>query len=108
MVVFCNFSIVCDSLSIQVRPCDETGQFLEDGAPPTPPPSKSPDDWTPYRNHVEFETAEFLYTRNQMSAGDINTLLDLWAATLLKSGDKPPNSIYCAAHLIPIYGTQTI
>jgi hypothetical protein len=25
-----------------------------------------------------------------MSAGDINTLLDLWAATLLKSGDKPP------------------
>ncbi|KIK34573.1 hypothetical protein CY34DRAFT_17621 [Suillus luteus UH-Slu-Lm8-n1] len=58
-------------------PCDATGQFLEDGAPLTPPPSKSPDDWTPYQNHVEFETAEFLYTRNQMSAGDINILLDL-------------------------------
>ncbi|KAG1747268.1 uncharacterized protein EDB91DRAFT_1235985 [Suillus paluster] len=55
-----------------------------------PPPSKSPDDWTPYRDRVEFETAKFLYTCNQMSAGDINVLLDLWAATLLKHNDKPP------------------
>ncbi|KAG2126953.1 hypothetical protein DEU56DRAFT_872848 [Suillus clintonianus] len=75
---------------LNARPCDATGQFLEDGASPTPPPSKSPDDWTPYRDRVEFETAEFLYTRNQMSAGDINVLLDLWAATLLKHNDKPP------------------
>ncbi|KAG1753664.1 uncharacterized protein EDB91DRAFT_1234097 [Suillus paluster] len=66
------------------------GHFLEDGAPPAPPPDKSPDDWTPYRDRVEFETAEFLYARNQMSAGDINILLDLWAATLLKYDDKPP------------------
>ncbi|KAG1830978.1 hypothetical protein DFJ58DRAFT_719599 [Suillus subalutaceus] len=43
-----------------------------------------------HRDRVEFETAEFLYTRNQMSAGDINVLLDLWAATLLKHNDKPP------------------
>ncbi|KAG1871546.1 hypothetical protein F4604DRAFT_1881168 [Suillus subluteus] len=75
---------------LNAHPCDVTGQFLTDGAPPTPPPSKSPDDWTPYRNRVEFETAEFLYTRNQMSAGDINTLLDLWAAIFLKHNDRPP------------------
>ncbi|KAG2108355.1 uncharacterized protein F5147DRAFT_773568 [Suillus discolor] len=75
---------------IQARPCDTTGQLLEDGAPPTPPPSRLPDDWTPYRDRVEFKTAEFLYTRNQMSTGDINILLDLWAATLLKHNDKPP------------------
>ncbi|KAG2345490.1 hypothetical protein BDR05DRAFT_998120 [Suillus weaverae] len=30
------------------RPCDATGQFLTDGAAPSPPPSKSCDDWTPY------------------------------------------------------------
>ncbi|KAG1884298.1 hypothetical protein F4604DRAFT_1878722 [Suillus subluteus] len=72
------------------RPCDAAGQFLEDGAPPMPPLSKSPDDWTPYWDRVEFETAEFLYTRNQMSAGDINVLLDLWATTLLKHNNKPP------------------
>ncbi|KAG1726637.1 uncharacterized protein EDB91DRAFT_1239630 [Suillus paluster] len=63
---------------------------LKTGASPMPPPSKSPDDWTPYWDHVEFETAEFLYMCNQMSAGDINVLLDLWAATLLKHNDKPP------------------
>jgi hypothetical protein len=27
---------------------------------------------------------------NQMSAGNINILLDLWAATLLKHNNKPP------------------
>ncbi|KAG1854005.1 hypothetical protein F4604DRAFT_1686194 [Suillus subluteus] len=59
-----------------------------------PPPSKSLDDWTPYWDCIEFETAEFLYTCNQMSAGDINVLLDLWAATLLKHNDKPPFADY--------------
>ncbi|KAG1902517.1 uncharacterized protein F5891DRAFT_1127522 [Suillus fuscotomentosus] len=79
---------------LNARPCNVTGRFLADGAPPTPPPIKSPNDWAPYRNRVEFETAEFLYTRNQMSAGDINTLLDLWAATLLKHNDKLPFADY--------------
>ncbi|KAG1743142.1 hypothetical protein EDB19DRAFT_1894810 [Suillus lakei] len=75
---------------LNTHPCDATGHFPEDGAPPAPPPDKSPDDWTPYRDWVEFETAEFLYARNQMSAGDINILLDLWAPTLLKYDNKPP------------------
>lgn len=49
-----------------------------------------PGDWTPYRDRVEFETAQFLYCQEQMSAGNINTLLDLWAATLLRHNDQPP------------------
>ncbi|KAG2342485.1 hypothetical protein BDR05DRAFT_1000806 [Suillus weaverae] len=60
-----------------------------------PPPDKSPDDWTPYRSHIEFKTTEFLYTCNQMSAGNINILLDLWATTLLKHNDKPPFADCC-------------
>jgi hypothetical protein len=57
-----------------------------------PPPQTEalPTDWTPYENRVAFETAEFLYTRNQMSVGQIDTLLDLWAATLIKHDDSPP------------------
>jgi Plavaka transposase len=47
-------------------------------------------DWTPYRNRIEFETAQFLYYREQMSAGNINVLLDLWATTLLKHDERPP------------------
>ncbi|KAG2109141.1 hypothetical protein DEU56DRAFT_975209 [Suillus clintonianus] len=48
------------------------------------------DDWTPYRNRIEFETAEFFFTENQTPAAQINKLLDLWASTLQKHGDKPP------------------
>ncbi|KAG2052655.1 hypothetical protein BDR06DRAFT_983034 [Suillus hirtellus] len=36
----------------------------------------------------EFETAEFLYKQNQMPAGQIDWLLDLWASTLVKHNDN--------------------
>ncbi|KAG1724326.1 uncharacterized protein EDB91DRAFT_1269275 [Suillus paluster] len=60
--------------------------------PPPPPPPKNlaSDNWTPFHNRAEFETAEFLYMQNQMPAGQINRLLDLWASTLTKHNDKPP------------------
>ncbi|KAG2083637.1 hypothetical protein BD769DRAFT_1633119 [Suillus cothurnatus] len=48
------------------------------------------DDWTPFRNRSEFETAKFLYKQNQMPAGQIDRLLDLWASTLAKHNDEPP------------------
>jgi hypothetical protein len=35
---------------------------------------------------------DFLFCRNQISAGDINFLLSLWAASLATHGDKPPFS----------------
>ena len=38
----------------------------------------------------QFETAQFLYCQEQMSAGNINILLDLWAAMLLKHDEPPP------------------
>ena len=44
----------------------------------------------PYRNRGEFETAQFLFCKAKMSARNIDTLLDLWAATLLKHDDTPP------------------
>lgn len=72
------------------RPCDENGVFLPPGSPPKPLSDKSSSDWTPYRNRVEFETAEYLFAENQTPAGQINKLLDLWASTLKKHDDKPP------------------
>ncbi|KAG1882348.1 hypothetical protein F4604DRAFT_1879473 [Suillus subluteus] len=76
--------------STLTRPCDENGTFLPPGSPPKPLSDKSPTDWTPYRNRVEFETAEFFFTENQTPAAQINRLLDLWASTLQKHDDKPP------------------
>ncbi|KAG1793779.1 hypothetical protein EV424DRAFT_1354079 [Suillus variegatus] len=75
---------------LDARPCDENGVFLPPGSPPKPLSDKSSSDWTPYRNRVEFETAEYLFAENQMPAGQINKLLDLWASTLKKHDDKPP------------------
>ncbi|KIJ62072.1 hypothetical protein HYDPIDRAFT_95108 [Hydnomerulius pinastri MD-312] len=71
------------------RPCNERGEYLATGTPP-PPKADNPTDWTPYDDRIQFETADFLFTRNQMAAPQIDALLDLWAATLLKHGDKPP------------------
>jgi len=75
------------------RPCDKDGNFLPPNTPPSlRRPHTDPEDWTPYESRLQFETAEFLFTRNQMSAGHIDTLLSLWATSLLKHGDEPPFS----------------
>ncbi|KAG1720918.1 uncharacterized protein EDB91DRAFT_1240359 [Suillus paluster] len=71
-------------------PCDAHGTFLPPGSAPEPPPEKMPDDWTPFRNCTEFETAEFFFIENQTPATQINRLLDLWASTLTKHNNRPP------------------
>ena len=74
--------------------CDEHG--IEIPPDSDPPPRLSdhcgPDDWSPYNNRVEFEVADFLYRRNQMSAGDIDFIFKLWAASLAAHHDSPPFS----------------
>ncbi|KAG1802552.1 uncharacterized protein BJ212DRAFT_1449973 [Suillus subaureus] len=70
--------------------CDAHGNFINQDALPPLQTEALPTNWTPYETRVAFETAEFLYTCNQMSAGQIDTLLDLWAATLIKHNDSPP------------------
>jgi hypothetical protein len=73
------------------RVCDEYGHDIPPDTPPSPRESdRGPDDWTPYNNRIEFEVADFLFRRNQMSEGDITTLFHLWAATLAPHGDEPP------------------
>ena len=75
------------------RICDVSGNDLPFGTPPPPRDSdRGPDDWTPYRNQIEFELADFLYRRNQMSAGGINVILALWAESLARHGEGPPFS----------------
>ncbi|KAG2751920.1 hypothetical protein P692DRAFT_201838648 [Suillus brevipes Sb2] len=74
---------------------------------PSPHPSRSgdyerdvdnlaTDDWTPFWNRTEFETAEFLYKHNQMPASQIDRLLDhLWASTLAKHNNNPLFADHC-------------
>jgi len=46
----------------------------------------------PYDYRLQFEAADFLFHHNQMSAGDINFILSLWAASLAIHNDRPPFS----------------
>ncbi|KAG2337300.1 hypothetical protein BDR05DRAFT_952748 [Suillus weaverae] len=76
---------------INGRICDGQGNPIPPDAPPPPCPSDhGSDDWMPYNDRVEFEVADFLYRRNQMSAGDIDFVFNLWAASLAAHGDTPP------------------
>ena len=52
----------------------------------------TPHNWKPYENRLQFELADFLYRRNQMSGGDINFILGLWAASLTVHEPSFPNT----------------
>ena len=72
--------------------CDEHGNDIPPDTNPPPLHDRGPHDWTPYNNRIEFEVADFLYRRNQMSAGDIDFIFKLWAASLAAHHDSPPFS----------------
>ena len=44
----------------------------------------------PYQNRTEYEAAQFIFHQAKLSTRNIDTLCDLWAATLLEHGDTPP------------------
>ncbi|EIW77640.1 hypothetical protein CONPUDRAFT_61577 [Coniophora puteana RWD-64-598 SS2] len=79
------------SLPVSIgRKCGPDGEFVDVDAPPFPLPPRAPDDWAPFRDRIEFETADFLYRRTQAPAEHIDTLMDLWGATLQKYNAHPP------------------
>ncbi|KAJ7648027.1 hypothetical protein FB45DRAFT_783012 [Roridomyces roridus] len=70
------------------RICDKDGNFLPPGTAPPPPEPRDDDDYSPYRDALEFHLADLLYRKVQMPAGAIDELLQIWAATNLHS--DPP------------------
>lgn len=75
-------------------PCDASGNDLPKGTPPPPSNSESnlppPGDWTPYNNRAEFESADLLFTFQQMSAPGMDKLFNIWEATLAPFDTAPP------------------
>jgi hypothetical protein len=86
---FCLLNRGTQWLFLPVTPCNKAGRYLSQGTPPPPPPVQSPSDWTPYHDHVDFELTEFLYTKVQMSGNAIDTLSQLWCASLINHGICP-------------------
>ena len=58
------------------------------GAPPVPHKQLTTNSWAPFKNQIQFELANFLYTCNQMPAQQINTLLHIWAESLCDAGSQ--------------------
>src|ERR1700679_2158127 len=63
-------------------PCDVDGFDLTPGtSPPSPPsPPQNPSDdsssnWFPFSSQAQFETADFLFRKAEMSQADIDTLM---------------------------------
>lgn len=43
-------------------------------------------DWWPFSNRAHFEFADYAYHRAQLSAGDIDSLMDIWALWNMEAG----------------------
>ncbi|KAJ7917317.1 hypothetical protein B0H13DRAFT_2443415 [Mycena leptocephala] len=70
------------------KPCDKNGKFLPPGVQPPPPDHGPPDNFTPYVNAADFDLADLLYRRAQMSAGHIDELMQNWASR--PGAEDPP------------------
>jgi len=73
------------------RPCDSEGNFLPEGSPPSSAAQgRAPGDWAPFNSRDEFELADLLFTRTEMSRGQVDELMQIWAArTTLEGGTAP-------------------
>ncbi|KAF5368711.1 hypothetical protein D9615_010296 [Tricholomella constricta] len=62
-------------------PCDKDGYDLpHDAPPPTINSDDANNNFEPFNSRAEFELADFLYRREQMSGKKIDELMDIWAA----------------------------
>ncbi|KAJ6620591.1 hypothetical protein B0H10DRAFT_2357643 [Mycena sp. CBHHK59/15] len=90
-------------------PCDADGNGLPPGASPPPWEERAPDDYSPFGSRAEFEFAEFLYVREEMSAkgwtvshnhNDLYAMIDA-----IQQGDIPWES-FSVKYTGPIFEKQ--
>lgn len=62
--------------------------------PPPHRPTAASGDWKPFEGELQFKVADFLYRQEEMSQGNINYLLELWALSLEKHGSLGPFDNY--------------
>ncbi|KAG9317724.1 hypothetical protein JVU11DRAFT_1940 [Chiua virens] len=75
---------------LTTQPCDESGVPLPPGHPPSSRAQHDPTDWSPFTGQHDFLLADFLFRHEEMSAGNINHLMGLWAFQALQ---QQPNSL---------------
>jgi hypothetical protein len=70
--------------------CDSDGYDLPEGTPPPPLPSHAEREssWHPFSNQAQFELADFLFRKNEMSGAQIDELMQIWASLNKDPGSK--------------------
>ena len=66
--------------------------MLPPGSPP--PPRSQEADWAPFETEQQFHLADFLYRKAEMSAGNIDELLEIWALTMAQNDELGPFNSY--------------
>ncbi|OCH90190.1 hypothetical protein OBBRIDRAFT_878691 [Obba rivulosa] len=70
-------------------PCDASGHSLPPNTPPSPPTSAPSKMFIPFNNRADFELANFLFKKTQISGSSIDELMEIWNATLPHGSDPP-------------------
>lgn len=66
---------------------------MPEGSLPNPK-DNDPNDWSPYEDVLQFQCADFLYRKVEMSGPDIDFLMDLWAFSKAQEDDLGPFELY--------------
>jgi hypothetical protein len=71
---------------------DASGNVLPDDAPPPPFPEFSIDQnpWSPFKDCLAYEAAEFLYHQSCLPQAQVDILMKLWAVSMFQHGNVPP------------------
>ncbi|KAJ7203848.1 hypothetical protein GGX14DRAFT_698923 [Mycena pura] len=71
-------------------PCRTDGTYLPPFAAAPPPPVDGIEAWGPFESRAAFDFAQYHFVQLQTSEKNINTALDLWAASVLPFGATAP------------------
>ncbi|TDL20259.1 hypothetical protein BD410DRAFT_815646 [Rickenella mellea] len=84
--------------TVSGTPCDVDGFDLPPRTPLSPAEDRGTSEWEPYKSRLQFEVAEFTFKRAQMPQAQVDTLLELWAASLMEFGADPPFANHSKLH----------
>ncbi|KAH7917560.1 hypothetical protein BV22DRAFT_1108549 [Leucogyrophana mollusca] len=70
--------------------CDPNGNVLPPGTPPPPRHDVDPNDWAPFTDQAQFLLADFLFCKVEMSAPNIDFLMELWAFSVATHNGSSP------------------
>lgn len=78
-------------MNILATPCDMDGVELDNPSVPPPPRDRNSNlmDYTPFAFRAEFELAEFLYKKAEMSAALVDQLMEILVAYFSRYEDEP-------------------